>query len=87
MATYPLEILAMDRMVYEGEVESIVAKGSEGFLGVLAHHAPLVTELAEGDLTVTLTPGDVKRFHLDGGLLHVGGNRATVLADGQVEER
>jgi F-type H+-transporting ATPase subunit epsilon len=86
MATYQLQILSMDQMVFEGEVESLVAKGTEGYLGVLAHHAPLVTELDPGELTVTLSPRQEKRFQLEGGLLHVGGNQATVLADGTVEE-
>jgi F-type H+-transporting ATPase subunit epsilon len=85
-ATFELQIMALDRVVYEGEVESIVAKGTEGFLGVLAHHAPLVTELAAGDLTVTVTKNTVKTFTLDGGLLEVGGNKAVILADGQVKE-
>ena len=85
-ATYELQIMALDRVVYEGEVESIVAKGSEGFLGVLAHHAPLVTELAEGPLTVTETKNKVRTFALEGGLLEVGGNKAVILADGQVTE-
>lgn len=86
MATYQLQILALDRMVYEGTVESIMAKGSEGFLGVLANHAPLVTELAEGELTVTLGGRDTKKFMLKGGLLDVGGNKAIILADGEVKE-
>ena len=85
MATYPLQILAMDRLVFEGNVESLTAKGVEGYLGVLAHHAALVTELADGDLIITES-GKKRRFKVDGGLLQVGGNSATVLADGTVEE-
>ena len=87
MATYQLQILALDRMVYEGVVESMVVKGSEGYLGVLAHHAPLVTELTEGDLEITLDTHEKKKFYLEGGLLDVGHNKATILADGKVEER
>jgi len=77
--------MAMDRLVFEGNVEHLMAKGTEGFLGVLAHHAPLVTELDEGVLEVTVN-GVKRRFHLDGGLLEVGGNSAVILADGSVEE-
>ena len=86
MATYPLQILAMDREVYTGDVEAIQAKGTEGYLGVLAHHAPLITELAEGTLTVNEGKGAIRKFKLDGGLLEVGGNHAVILADGTVEE-
>ena len=85
MSTYQLRILSLDSMVYEGEVESLVAKGTEGFLGVLAHHAPLVTELAAGPLTITEAGKASRVFNLKGGLLEVGHNRATVLADGKVE--
>jgi len=85
VATYPLQIMAMDRLVYEGDVDHVMAKGTEGYLGVLAHHAPLVTELDEGVLEVTVG-GAKRRFNLEGGLLEVGGNRAVILADGAVEE-
>ena len=85
MATYQLQILAMDRKVFEGDVDHLLAKGIEGYLGVLAHHAPLVTELAEGILEITES-GSKRKFKVDGGLLEVGGNQAIVLADGAVEE-
>jgi F-type H+-transporting ATPase subunit epsilon len=78
--------MAMDRLVYQGDVEHVLAKGTEGFLGVLAHHAHLVTELDAGVLEVTVGGGSKRRFQLDGGLLEVGDNHAVVLADGKVEE-
>ena len=85
MASFPLQIMAMDRLVFEGNVDHVLAKGTEGFLGVLAHHAPLVTELDEGVLEVT-EGGSKRSFQLEGGLLEVGGNRAVILADGAVME-
>lgn len=85
MASYPLQIMAMDRLVYEGDVDHVMAKGTEGYLGVLAHHAPLVTELDKGELEITVG-GAKRRFKLEGGLLEVGGNSAVILADGSVEE-
>ena len=85
MASFPIQIMAMDRLVFEGDVEHVMAKGTEGFLGVLAHHAPLVTELDSGVLEMTIK-GTKRRFQLEGGLLEVGGNAAVILADGAVEE-
>jgi len=85
VASYPIQIMAMDRLVFEGDVEHIMAKGTEGYLGVLAHHAPLITELDEGVLEMT-EGGTKRRFKLEGGLLEVGGNQAVILADGVVEE-
>ncbi|MDY0001951.1 MAG: ATP synthase F1 subunit epsilon [Polyangia bacterium] len=84
MPTFQLRILSLDSTVYDGEVESFVAKGTEGYLGVLAHHAPLITELTEGELTITEEGSKQRVFRLKGGLLEVGHNRATVLADGKV---
>lgn len=86
MATYPLQILGMEKVAFAAEVESLIAPGTEGFLGVLAHHAPLITELAEGVLEIRESKDKTRRFRIQGGLLEVGGNKATVLADGQVEE-
>ena len=86
MATYPLQILGMDKVAFEAEVESLVAPGIAGFLGVLAHHAPLITELAAGVLEIRESKGQTRKFRIQGGLLEVGGNKAIVLADGSVEE-
>jgi F-type H+-transporting ATPase subunit epsilon len=55
--------------------------GSEGYLGVLAGHAALVTELAAGTLTVREPGGDERHWQVSGGFFEVADNRATVLAD------
>ena len=78
---FQLSILTPERTVFEGEVEYVQAPGSEGYFGVLAHHAALVTALAEGDLTVRHRGGREERWHVAGGFFEVSENRATVLAD------
>ena len=45
-ATFTLSVLTPERAVFEGDVEYVQVPGSEGYLGVLAHHAALVTGLA-----------------------------------------
>jgi F-type H+-transporting ATPase subunit epsilon len=80
-ATFPLAILTPERSVFEGDVEYLQAPGSEGYLGVLAHHAALVTALARGTLSVRRADGGEDRWEVAGGFLEVSGNRATVLAD------
>ena len=57
------------------------SRGSEGYLGVLAHHAALVTALAPGDLTLRAPGGREERMQVSGGFFEVSANRATVLAD------
>ena len=82
MATpFNLSILTPERTVFEGAVEYVEVPGSEGYLGVLAHHAALVTALASGTLTLRKTDGSEERHAVSGGFFEVSNNRATVLAD------
>jgi F-type H+-transporting ATPase subunit epsilon len=78
---FELEILTPERTVFEGAVEYLQVPGSEGYLGVLAHHAALITALAPGTLTVRKPDGAEARWAVTGGFFEVGSNRATVLAD------
>ena len=80
-ATFQLEIVTPTGSVFSGDVVSLVAPGSEGYLGVLAHHAALVTSLKEGVLTVRRADGVQTEHRITGGFLEVSNNRATVLAD------
>jgi F-type H+-transporting ATPase subunit epsilon len=82
MATpFHLSILTPERTVFEGEVEYVQVPGTEGYMGVLAHHAALVTALASGDLTVRRQGGATETWKVSGGFFEVGDNQATVLAD------
>lgn len=82
MATpFQLSILTPEKTVFEGQVEYVEVPGMEGYLGVLAHHAALVTGLAEGTLTVRKLGGAVEKFAVSGGFFEVSNNQATVLAD------
>jgi F-type H+-transporting ATPase subunit epsilon len=78
---FQLSILTPERPVFEGEVEYVEVPGSEGYLGVLAHHAALVTGLASGTLRLRKSGGDEQRMMVSGGFFEVSDNRATVLAD------
>ena len=79
--TFNLSILTPERPVFEGAVEYVEVPGTEGYLGVLAHHAALVTALASGTLTVRRAGGKEDRYRVSGGFFEVSNNRATVLAD------
>ena len=80
-ALFHLSILTPEQGVYDGDVEYVEAPGSEGYFGVLAHHAAMVTALGEGTLTVRYADGREERWPLKGGFFEVSNNRATVLAD------
>ena len=78
---FKLSILTPERTVFEGDVQYVQAPGTEGYFGVLAHHAALVSALASGTLTVRGAGGTEERWDLAGGFFEVSNNNATVLAD------
>ena len=78
---YTLTIVTPEEVIFEDEVVSIVAPGSEGYLGILTDHAPLITALVPGKLTVKDKGGGESVFSLSRGFLEVSDNVATVLAD------
>ena len=78
---FALSILTPERTVFEGAVEYVQVPGTEGYLGVLAHHAALVTALMPGTLTVRKSSGGEERWQVRGGFFEVSSNQATVLAD------
>ncbi|HYJ32261.1 MAG TPA: ATP synthase F1 subunit epsilon [Candidatus Binatia bacterium] len=81
MTEFTFRLVTPQRIVFEGPVVSIQAPGSEGYLGVLAHHAPLITTLKEGRLEMRDPSGRVTAWHVTGGFLEVSNNRASALAD------
>jgi F-type H+-transporting ATPase subunit epsilon len=79
---FALRVVSVERSLFEGDVEFLVANGSDGELGVLAQHAPLMTILKPGPLRIQETIGgeEVVLF-VGGGFLEVLPDRVTVLAD------
>ena len=78
---FTFRLVTPQRLLLEAEVTSLQVPGSEGYLGVLAHHAPLITALRPGRLDVRDAKGTMQSYAVSGGFLEVSGNRATVLAD------
>ena len=78
--TLHVTIVTAERTVYDGEAEMVNAPGSEGQLGILPRHAPLLTLLKVGELRVRHGGGD-EGFYIGGGFLEVNRNVVTVLAD------
>ena len=79
---YPLRVVSVERSLFEGEVEFIIANGADGELGVMARHAPLMTVLKPGPLRIQeLMGGAEELIFVGGGFLEVLPDRVTVLAD------
>ena len=80
MATLKLEITTAERLVYSDEVDMVIAPGVMGQLGILPHHAPLMTMLEPGELRLR-KGGEETSLAISGGFLEVLQNRVTILAD------
>lgn len=78
--TIRCEIVSQDRMVFEGDVDIVVLPGSAGEMGILPHHAPLLTTLKYGVIKVR-RQGVEQIFTVAGGVAEVQPNIVTVLAD------
>jgi len=79
---YPLRVVSVERSLFEGDVEFMIANGAEGELGVLARHAPLMTILKPGPLRIQeVYGGEEQVLFVGGGFLEVLPERVTVLAD------
>jgi F-type H+-transporting ATPase subunit epsilon len=78
--TIQLEIVTPERLAYSDAVDAVVLPGSEGELGVLPHHAPLVTTLGTGELRIR-KGGQEESFAIIGGFLQVKPDRIVVMAE------
>ena len=78
--TIRLEIVTPERLAYADDVDAVTLPGSEGELGVLPHHAPLITTLGLGELRIR-KGGAEDHFAIAGGFLQVRPNKIVVMAE------
>ncbi|MBD8906999.1 F0F1 ATP synthase subunit epsilon [Methylorubrum zatmanii] len=81
MATFHFDFVGPERTLYSGEVEAVQLPGAEGEMTVLPGHAPVLTTLKVGVITVTERAGNGKRIYVQGGFADIGPNTVTVLAE------
>jgi len=73
-------LISAERSYFDGEATAVVAPAYDGLVGILPRHAPFLTLLGEG--TLTLTRGSqVNRFAVIGGFLQVTGDSVRVVAE------
>jgi F-type H+-transporting ATPase subunit epsilon len=80
MSTIHLDIITAERIALSEEVEMVLAPGTEGQLGILPRHAPLLTGLQAGELCYR-KDGQLVSMVITGGFMEVVPTRVTVLAD------
>lgn len=90
-----LEIITPDNLIYKGEIESITLPGLDGYFGILNSHAPMISALGKGDLTIGKVANEEAEgtladdasgsgkvnFNINGGVVEVLNNKVVVLAE------
>ena len=80
MATLSVSVISPEKILFEGEAESVVAPAFDGEVGILPQHAPMVTLLGKG--TVRLGDGGrAGRFAIEGGFLQVADNQVRIVTE------
>ncbi|TQV82698.1 F0F1 ATP synthase subunit epsilon [Exilibacterium tricleocarpae] len=79
--TVHCDIVSAEEEIFSGLVEMVVAAGTEGDVGIVYGHAPLLTGLQPGPVRVIRQGGDEEVYYVSGGYLEVQPSTVTVLAD------
>lgn len=79
--TVNLNVVSVEEAIFSGRIESLQITGSEGELGIMPGHAPLLTSLKPGMARIVKYGGEEEILYLSGGMLEVQPNNVTVLAD------
>lgn len=80
MAMLTVSVISPERVLFEGEVESVVAPAFDGEVGILPQHAPMVTLLGKGTLRLG-EGGRAGRFEIAGGFLQVADNQVRLVTE------
>jgi F-type H+-transporting ATPase subunit epsilon len=76
-----VELVAADRLVWSGEARSVLARTTEGDVGILPNHAPMLSLMVDGIVDVTTADGETWIAAVDAGFLSVAGNRISILSE------
>jgi F-type H+-transporting ATPase subunit epsilon len=80
-ARLQVELVAADRTVWSGEAKMVIARTTEGDVGILPDHAPLLSLLVDGVVDVRTADDETWIAAVDAGFLSVAGNRVSILAE------
>jgi len=79
--TIQVDIVSAEGELFSGPATMVFASASQGELGIAPRHAPLLTLLKPGEVTVQTPEGDRQHFFVGGGALEIQPTKVTVLAD------
>jgi len=80
-STLHVELVAADRLVWSGEAKMVIARTTEGDVGILAGHAPLLSVIIEGVVDVQTADGETWVAAVDAGFMSVANNRVSILSE------
>ena len=76
-----VELVAADRLVWSGEAKMVIARTTEGDVGILPHHAPMLSLMVDGVVDVQTAEGETWIAAVDAGFLSVANNRISILSE------
>ena len=76
-----ISVISPERLIYSGDADSITVPGINGEMGILYNHAPMISELGIGILTI-MDNNDPIRVVIEGGFIEVKKNQVNILANG-----
>jgi F-type H+-transporting ATPase subunit epsilon len=76
-----VELVAADRLVWSGEATMVIARTTEGDVGILPHHAPMLCLMVDGVVDVQTADGETWVAAVDAGFLSVANNRISILSE------
>ena len=80
MAELKVSVVSADQEVWSGLAKQVIARTTEGEIGILAGHEPLLAILGQGEVRVTTTEGTVITAQADDGFLSVEHDTITIVA-------
>ncbi|SMX88356.1 MULTISPECIES: F0F1 ATP synthase subunit epsilon [unclassified Brevibacterium] len=81
MAVLDVNVVAADQEVWVGEAKRVIARTSDGDIGILPGHEPVLGVVADGEARILTTDEETIRVKADGGFLSVENNRVIIAAD------
>lgn len=81
MSTFPLQIITPEKIFFEGEVQRVIVRTTEGDVGILAKHEKYVAALPSGPVKLTLSDGTERLAALSGGAVRVSPAQTAILAN------
>lgn len=79
--TMHIDIVSAEVEIYSGTVTEVYAPAEMGEVGIMAHHAPLITKMKPGEVRIVKQNGEVESFFVSGGILEVQPHVVTILSD------